>query len=81
MAIQRIDVEKLTGEKKSPFTRNSQKSSAKDSGGILGGIAQTALAAMPLVPKKYIAMGGGVILLILYGAGSLIWDIISLFSK
>lgn len=79
MKITNIDVEKLTGEKKPSLSRNAQKSSTKDSGGILGGLAQTALAAMPLVPKKYIAMGGGVIFLILYGAGSLIWDIVSFF--
>lgn len=79
MAVQKIDIREITGEqKKSPLSSNAQKSAKKDSGSILGGLAQTGLAALPLVPKKYIAMGFGVIFLIVYGFGSLVWDIVSL---
>lgn len=80
MAIQKFNIRELTGEpKKSPLSDNGKKSTKKDSGSILGGLAQTGLAALPLVPKKYIAIGVGVIFIILYGTVSLIMDVVNLF--
>ena len=75
-----MDVLKNLKIKDSPSVKKLSKSQQKnDSGSILGGLAGTAMAALPLVPKKYIIMAGSAIAVTLYGAVSLIWDIISLF--
>ena len=80
MAVQQFNIKDiLKDQKKSTTFNNPQKKAKKDSGSMLNDLAQTGLTALPFVPKKYIAMGAGVIGVFLYGAGSLLYDIISLF--
>lgn len=76
MAVQKFNIKEIVGDSE---LKKTTKSTKKDSGGILGGLAQTGMAALPFVPKKYIAIGVVSIFIFLYGAGSIIIDIINLF--
>jgi len=77
MAVQKIDIKsKIASDKKSAPISKPKK---EDSGSIIGGLAGTAMAAMPLIPNKFKVMAGVGIFFLIYGVASCIADIISLF--
>ena len=79
MTVQKLDIKsKIASDKKSD-SQKTQKPKKEDSGSIIGGLAGTAMAAMPLIPNKFKVMAGVGIFFLIYGVGSFIADIISLF--
>ena len=84
MDLKKLDIKNFVGEqKKSSSTststsKSSSKKTEKDSGSIMGGLAGTAMAALPFIPTKLKVIAGFGIFLIIYGGGSLVYDIVEL---
>jgi len=75
MTLQDINIKTKIGSK----SNQSANPKKEDKGSVIGGLAGTALAAMPFIPKKFKIMAGVAFFFLLYGVGNFLYDIISLF--
>jgi len=73
MAIQRINIKSAVEKQNQRSASNASK--PKKESGMLGDLAATAITALPLIDTKYKVWAGVGVFVILYGVGSLIYDI------